>query len=131
VIAQLGIPDMKTPIAYALSYPERLPLDMPSLDLCALGSLTFAPPDLQLFPCLALAYQALRWGGTAPAVLNAANEVAVEAFLAGKISFLAIAEIIRKVLDEHQPSPLEHIDEVLRADRWGRVAARRIIDAST
>jgi 1-deoxy-D-xylulose-5-phosphate reductoisomerase len=131
VIAQLGIPDMKTPIAYALSYPERLPLDMPSLDLCALGSLTFAPPDLLLFPCLALAYRALRAGGTAPAVLNAANEVAVEAFLNGRIPFLAIARIIRDALDEHQPSPLEHIDEVLRADRWGRIAASRLIDAST
>jgi 1-deoxy-D-xylulose-5-phosphate reductoisomerase len=131
VIAQLGIPDMKTPIAYALSYPELLPLDMPSLDLCALGALTFAPPDMQLFPCLALAYRALGAGGTAPAVLNAANEVAVESFLNGRISFLAIAKILREVLDEHQPSPLEHIDEVLRADRWGRVAARRIIDAST
>jgi 1-deoxy-D-xylulose-5-phosphate reductoisomerase len=131
VIAQLGVPDMKTPIAYALSYPERLALDMPSLDLCALGSLTFSRPDVQRFPCLELAYRAVRAGGTAPAVLNAANEIAVEAFLNGAIPFLAIARIIGTVLDEHQPSPLEHIDEVLRADRWGRAAARRVIDAST
>jgi 1-deoxy-D-xylulose-5-phosphate reductoisomerase len=73
----------------------------------------------------------LRMGGTAPAVLNAANEVAVEAFLSGRISFLAIARIIRDVLDEHQPRPLEHIDEVLRADRWGRATANRKIDAPT
>jgi 1-deoxy-D-xylulose-5-phosphate reductoisomerase len=131
VIAQLGIPDMKTPIAYALSYPERLQLDMPSLDLCALGSLTFAQADVQRFPCLELAYRALRGGGTAPAVLNAANEIAVEAFLHGDIPFLAIPHIIAAVLDEHQPRSLQQIDEVLRADRWGRAAARRAIDAVT
>ena len=79
VIAQLGIPDMKTPIAYALSYPERLPLNLPSLDLCALGTLSFSEPDLTRFACLGLAYEVLSEGGTAPAVLNAANEVAVEA----------------------------------------------------
>jgi 1-deoxy-D-xylulose-5-phosphate reductoisomerase len=128
VIAQLGIPDMTTPIAYALSYPERLPLDLPPLDLCALGALTFARPDPQRFPCLALAYAALREGGTAPAVLNAANEVAVEAFLNGEIAFLDIPAVIRATLDEHRPGPLEHIDEALRADRWSRSAARRIIE---
>ncbi|OHB32806.1 MAG: 1-deoxy-D-xylulose-5-phosphate reductoisomerase [Desulfuromonadaceae bacterium GWC2_58_13] len=130
VIAQLGIPDMKTPIAYALSYPERLPLDLPPLDLCRLGTLSFEMPDLQRFSCLALAYEAMRAGGSAPAVLNAANEVAVEAFLNGEISFLNIPELIRATLENHQAAPLEHIDEVLRADLWARTEARRIIDTS-
>ncbi len=131
VIAQLGVPDMKTPIAYALSYPERLPLPLPPLDLCALGSLTFQEPDLQRFACLGLAYEALQASGTAPAVLNAANEVAVEAFLSGRIGFMAIARIIRRVLDEYRPEPLRHIDDALRADQWGRAAARRIIDSNS
>ncbi|MEZ4485896.1 MAG: 1-deoxy-D-xylulose-5-phosphate reductoisomerase [Syntrophotaleaceae bacterium] len=127
VMAQLGIPDMKTPIAYALSYPDRLPLNLPPLDLCALKTLTFAEPDLDKFPCLALAYQALAAGGTAPAVLNAANEVAVEAFLQEQIGFLDIASILHNVLDRHVPAPLEHIDDALRADLWGRQEARRTI----
>lgn len=131
LIAQLGIPDMKTPIAYALSHPERLALDLPQLDLCALGSLTFENPDTEKFACLALAYQALEIGGTAPAVLNAANEVAVEAFLKEEIRFLEIPEILRATLEKHQSSEMHHIDEVLRADRWGRDAARRFIDSTT
>ena len=130
VIAQLGIPDMKTPIAYALSYPERLALDLPALDLCTLATLTFQAPDLQRFPCLGLAYQAFAAGGTAPAVLNAANEVAVEAFLAGQIGFLDIAGTIRTTLEACRPVPLNHIDDVLRADRWGRHYARRLIDGT-
>jgi 1-deoxy-D-xylulose-5-phosphate reductoisomerase len=130
VIAQLGIPDMKTPIAYALSYPERLLLDLPPLDLCHLGTLSFEVPDPQRFACLGLAYETLREGGTAPAVLNAANEVAVEAFLCGQISFLRIPELIRATLDNHQVTPLEHIDQVLRADRWARTECRRIIHTS-
>ena len=131
VIAQLGIPDMKTPIAYALSYPRRLPLNLPPLDLCALGSLTFDPPDLQRFPCLGLAYEVLAEGGTMPAALNAANEVAVEAFLAGRIAFLAIPHVIRDTLERHRNEPLGQIDEVMRVDRWARAEARRIIDSTT
>lgn len=123
VIAQLGIPDMKTPIAYALSHPERLPLDLPPLDLCRLGSLRFQEPDPQRFPCLALAYDAMRIGGTAPAVLNAANEVAVEAFLAGAIAFLDIPRIIRTVLERHEVLPATALAEVLAADSWARQAA--------
>lgn len=130
VIAQLGIPDMKTPIAYALSYPERLPLNLPPLDLCALGSLSFAMPDFERFACLGLAYEALREGGTAPAVLNAANEVAVEAFLQGEIAFLAIPAVIRATLERHRATTLTHLDEAIRADRWGRSEARRIIDST-
>jgi 1-deoxy-D-xylulose-5-phosphate reductoisomerase len=129
VIAQLGIPDMKTPIAYALSHPNRLPLDLPALDLCSLRNLTFDKPDLDRFPCLGLAYEALAMGGTAPAVLNAANEVAVDAFLKGEIAFLDIARIIRLTLEGVELKPLERIDEVLRADLWGRKEARRFIDS--
>ena len=127
VMAQLGIPDMKTPIAYALSYPDRLPLDLPPLDLCALQNLSFTEPDLDKFPCLALAYRALGTGGTAPAVLNAANEVAVDAFLHEQIAFLDIASIINEVLDRHVPTALDHIDDALRADLWGRQEARRMV----
>ncbi len=130
VIAQLGIPDMKTPIAYALSYPERLPLGLPPLDLCALGQLTFERPEPGRFACLELAYAALAAGGSAPAVLNAANEVAVEAFLAGTIKFLDIPAIIHGTLDRHSVAPLRHLDEVLRADLWARDEARRIIAQS-
>jgi 1-deoxy-D-xylulose-5-phosphate reductoisomerase len=128
VIAQLGIPDMKTPIAYALSHPNRLPLELPALDLCSMRNLTFDEPDLERFPCLALAYEALAMGGTAPAVLNAANEVAVDAFLHEQIAFLDIATVIRTTLKGHEVRPLEQIDEVLRADLWGRKEARRLID---
>jgi 1-deoxy-D-xylulose-5-phosphate reductoisomerase len=131
VIAQLGIPDMKTPIAYALSYPNRLPLDLPALDLCSLRNLTFDDPDLERFPCLGLAYDALAMDGTAPAVLNAANEVAVDAFLNEEIAFLDIARIIGATLKGLEVKPLEHIDEVLRADLWGRREARRLIDSQT
>ncbi len=127
VMAQLGIPDMKTPIAYALSYPDRLPLDLPPLDLCAVQTLSFAEPDLHKFPCLALAYRALAMGGTAPAVLNAANEVAVDAFLHEQIAFLDIAAIINGVLDLYVPAALDYIDDALRADLWGRQEARRMV----
>jgi 1-deoxy-D-xylulose-5-phosphate reductoisomerase len=127
VIAQMGVPDMRTPIAYALSYPERLPLKIPALDLCELGKLTFEKPDQQKFPCLKLAYDALREGGSAPAVLNAANEVAVEAFLKGEISFLNISRIITSVLELPREDGIEHIDDVLRVDRWARTRARRVI----
>jgi 1-deoxy-D-xylulose-5-phosphate reductoisomerase len=127
VIAQLGIPDMKTPIAYALSYPERIPLDLPPLDLCTLGSLTFEPPDPARFPCLSLAYHALAAGGTAPAVLNAANEEAVDAFLAGRIGFSDIPAVIHATLERHDGGAAGHIDDVLRADLWARGAARRQI----
>lgn len=129
VIAQMGIPDMRTPIAYALAYPERIALDILRLDLCEIGKLTFERPDLQKFSCLKLAYEALREGGTAPTVLNAANEVAVEAFLQGEISFLNISRVIATVLDMPFEQRLEHIDDVLRADRWARSRARKSIEA--
>ena len=129
VIAQMGIPDMKTPIAYALSYPKRIPLKLPPLDLCRQGQLTFVAPDLETFPCLALAYEALEAGGTAPAVLNAANEIAVEAFLQQQIRFLDIAAIIRRTLGEHDVLPLDSIEDALQADLWGRKTAAQIIQS--
>jgi 1-deoxy-D-xylulose-5-phosphate reductoisomerase len=127
LIAQLGIPDMKTPIAYALSYPERLTLDLPPLDLCRLGQLHFAAPDSNCFPCLGLAYDAIRRGGTAPAVLNAANELAVEAFLLGGVSFLDIPRIIGTVVEKHTNSAATSLNEILAADSWARLAAQAAI----
>lgn len=127
VIAQLGMPDMKTPIAYALSYPKRLALDLPSLDLCSLGRLHFQEPDKDRFPCLDLAYHVLRAGGTAPAVLNAANEVAVAAFLKGSLAFLSIATVIEQVLTRHDVQPLTDLDQVLTADSWARQAAEELV----
>lgn len=124
VIAQLGMPDMKAPIAYALSYPERVSTGVAPLDLTELSGLTFFKPDLERFPCLGLAYRALGAGESMPAVMNAANEIAVEAFLEGRISFLQIARVIEQTMDRHQPHRLASIDEVLAADQWGREAAR-------
>ena len=128
VMAQLGIPDMKTPIAYALSYPERLPLDLPPLDLCRLGKLHFAAPDRKCFPCLDLAYQAIRRGGTTPAVLNAANEIAVDAFLQEKIGFLDIPRVISMVMEGHSCTAVDGLDKVLVADAWARQMAESVID---
>ena len=127
VIAQLGIPDMKTPIAYALSWPERLPLSQQPLDLCGMGQLSFSAPDRELFPCLQLAYDALAIGGTVPAVMNAANEVAVEAFLTNRLSFLEISKVIEKVMDQHQMETLTTVEQALRADLWGRYKAQEMI----
>jgi 1-deoxy-D-xylulose-5-phosphate reductoisomerase len=125
VLAQLGIPDMTIPISYILAYPDRLPLThLPSLDLAAAQQLTFAEPDFDKFPCLQLAYDALARGGTCPAVLNAANEVTVESFLADEIRFTDIAALNRYVLDAHVPQPVNTLDELLEADRWARAYAR-------
>ncbi|TYO99532.1 1-deoxy-D-xylulose 5-phosphate reductoisomerase [Geothermobacter ehrlichii] len=127
VIAQMGVPDMKAPIAYALAYPERLELPMPHLDLCRLGQLTFQQPDPDRFACLALAYRALELGGTAPAVLNAANEVAVAAFLREEVGFLDIPELIREALERHEVGRLTTVDDALAADRWGRQEVRKLM----
>jgi 1-deoxy-D-xylulose-5-phosphate reductoisomerase len=125
VIAQLGIPDMKIPIAYALSYPERLPVESPQLDLFTLQKLTFFPPDIERFPCLRLAFDACRAGSTMPAVLNAANEIAVEAFLDGHIGFLEIPILIESVMHAHDVAGKLTLDVVLSADAWAREEARR------
>jgi 1-deoxy-D-xylulose-5-phosphate reductoisomerase len=127
VIAQLGIPDMRVPISYALAYPERLPLSLPPLDLFQVGQLNFEPPDLERFPCLGLAFQALEAGGDMPAVLNAANEVAVAAFLQGVISFPDIALIISRVMTDHTVKPLSSLEQVLAVDRDARQKANIII----
>jgi 1-deoxy-D-xylulose-5-phosphate reductoisomerase len=131
VLAQLGLPDMRAPIALALSYPERLPLELPRLDLAALGALHFEAPDRKRFPCLDLAFEALEGGEAAPAVLNAANEVSVEAFLAGRISFPAIAATNETVLGAflagEAAAPLSELEDVLQADRWGRARAEEAL----
>ncbi len=127
VIAQMGVPDMKVPIAYAIAYPERLELPLEPLDLCRLGQLTFEQPDPQRFPCLELAYRALRSGGTAPAVLNAANEVAVDAFLEQRIGFMDIPEVIAAVLDRHKVGDCTDVEQALEADRWGRAESRALL----
>ncbi len=124
VMAQLGVPDMKAPIAYALTYPERVSTGVKPLDLTELSGLTFAAPDYARFPALKLAYQALAADESMPAVLNAANEVAVEAFLGGGIKFTDIAAVIEKTMDDHQPHAVTSIEEVLSVDRWGRERAR-------
>ena len=123
VIAQMGIPDMKGAIAYALSGPERLQMQIPPPDFTSLGELTFEAPDMENFPCLALAYRACEAGGTMPAVLNAANEAAVDAFLREQIGFLQIPQVISAVMDAHEPVPSPVIEEILHADRWARQAA--------
>jgi 1-deoxy-D-xylulose-5-phosphate reductoisomerase len=130
VMAQLGVPDMKGPIAYALTYPARVKSGVKPLDLTALSGLTFFKPDTDRFPALKLAYRAAESDESMPAVMNAANEVAVEAFLDGKIGFMAIAESIEKVMDLHAAHPLTCIEEVLEADRWGRFTAREVLGVS-
>jgi 1-deoxy-D-xylulose-5-phosphate reductoisomerase len=120
-LAHLGYPDMRVPISYALHHPERADVDVPRLDLAAAGELTFERPDTGTFPCLRLAREAGEAGGTAPCVLNAADEVAVAAFLAGRIGFTAIPEAIERVLDEMPARPVTHFDELFAAD----VEARR------
>ena len=128
LLAQLATADMRGPIAYALGFPERLPLNGLGLDLTQVGRLTFEAPDREAFPCLDLAYRALAAGGTAPAALSAANEVAVAGFLEGKITFLQIPELVAAALEAHAPLPVESLEPVLRADRWARAFAREWID---
>jgi 1-deoxy-D-xylulose-5-phosphate reductoisomerase len=123
VLAQLGHPDMRTPIAQALAFPERIDTGVASLDLAQLAGLSFEAPDLARFPCLALAFSALAAGGTAPAVLNAANEVAVAAFLAGRIRFVDIAALCAAALERAAPRPLSSLDDAYAADAEARALA--------
>jgi 1-deoxy-D-xylulose-5-phosphate reductoisomerase len=123
VLAQLGIPDMRIPISYALAYPERLPNTLPSLNLFDIQTLSFYPPDFQRFPCLQLAFNAARAGGTMPAVLNAANEVAVQAFLDETIAFLDIPTVIEAAMVQHTPEPILDASVAIHADRWARECA--------
>ena len=120
VIAQLGVTDMRLPIQYACSYPDRWDGSLPSLDLAAAGRLDFLPPAFDRFPCLGLAYRALRGGETLPVVLNAANEVAVGAFLDKKLGFMMIPQVIEKTMEAHTPEPVSTLQAVRRADRWAR-----------
>ena len=127
VLAQLVNPDMRTAIAHALAWPERVEAGVPALNLAACAPLQFEPPDLATFRCLALAFQALRAGGDAPAILNAANEVAVEAFLAGALPFLSIADVVEAVLAELPAQPVVDVPTLGQRDRLAREAARRVL----
>ena len=127
LLAQLGNPDMRTPIAHALGWPERIASGVEGLDLFQVARLDFEPPDLERFPCLALAYRAIEAGGTAPAILNAANEVAVEAFLAGRIGFTAIAQVNAATLDALPVQPAESLEQLLECDRQAREVALHLV----
>ena len=129
MISQLGLPDMRTPISYAMRYPDRLPLDLPSLDLTEIGSLTFCKPDHDRFPCLRLGYESLRTGGTLPAAMNAANEIAVDAFLNGGIRFTDISDIIQSTMQAHSAQPVRSVEAALDADRWAREKAESLVHA--
>jgi 1-deoxy-D-xylulose-5-phosphate reductoisomerase len=126
VIAQLGITDMRLPIQYACSYPERWEAALPSLDIARAGRLEFSPPPLDRFPCLGLAYDALKAGGTLPVVLNAANEVAVELFLDGKLGFMSIPRVLKRTMDGHRIETVSTLEVVRRTDAWARAEARVI-----
>ena len=127
VLAQLGLPDMRGPISYALFHPERMPGGFPPFDLSKVGRLEFQPPDLERFPCLRLGYEAGRAAGTMPAVMNAANEVAVNAFLEEKIPFQSIARVIEEVMSRHAPADVSSLEAVLEADAQARRQAEEIL----
>ncbi|MEC4676495.1 MAG: 1-deoxy-D-xylulose-5-phosphate reductoisomerase [Nitrospirota bacterium] len=126
-LAQMSVPDMRGPIAYALSYPEMPDAPIPGLELDRIGSLTFRKPDLEKFPCLSYAYEAFSAGGTMPCVLNASNEVAVHAFLAGGIGFNDIHVIIRKTINSHDIIPEPSLDDILETDGWARNKAKKYL----
>jgi 1-deoxy-D-xylulose-5-phosphate reductoisomerase len=125
-LAHLGYPDMRVPISYALHHPDRVDVPVPQLDLVELGQLTFEAPDIDAFPCLRLAREAAELGGTAPCVLNAANEVAVHAFLAGELPFSGIAQVIEQTLEAVPPKSVRHFSDLYGADTEAREAARRV-----
>ena len=127
VIGQMGVPDMKVPISYALTYPNRVENGFEKLDITKVGTLTFEEPDTETFECLSLAYKAIKVGGTMPAVLNAANEIAVAAFLKGSIGFMDIPRIIKNTMENHKVIHNYNIDELLAADSWGRSYAAKIL----
>jgi len=130
IIAQMGVTDMKHPIQYALTYPDRRENCLPPLDVANLSRLEFEEPDLDRFPCLGLAYDALRNGGTLATVLNAANEMAVRAFLDGLIKLSEIAEINAQVMESHENKPAADLETILQADREARAAATDLMSAS-
>jgi len=126
-LAQLGRPDMRVPIAYALTYPRRLPLNSKPLDLGQVAQLTFEPPDFTRFPALRLGYEAAKTGGTMPAVLNAANEVAVAAFLGRRLPFLGIPRVVEQTMAAHRGEPLTGLEQVLAINQWARDYAASLI----
>jgi 1-deoxy-D-xylulose-5-phosphate reductoisomerase len=128
LIGQLGLPDMRGPISYALFYPEREGVVEPALNLAEVEKLEFFPPDFDMFPSIGLAYEAAKKGGVMPAVLNASNEVAVAAFLSREIRFTEIPRVVEKTLDFNIPSDPESLEDVLMADEWGRSKAQKIIE---
>ncbi|WP_447529958.1 1-deoxy-D-xylulose-5-phosphate reductoisomerase [Vreelandella sp. TE19] len=130
VIAQLGNPDMRTPIAYGLAWPERIEAGVETLDLFQVARLDFEAPDETRFPCLRLAREAMQRGGAAPAVLNAANEVAVEAFLDGRLRFGAIAELVEGVMASPHAHRADTVEQILAADQWAREQARRLLETA-
>jgi 1-deoxy-D-xylulose-5-phosphate reductoisomerase len=127
VLAQLGSPDMRTPIANALAYPDRIGAGVKRLNLAEIGSLTFEPASLERFACLRLAFDALDAGGTAPATLNAANEIAVEAFLNNELSFLAISDVCDEVLQRQGSDSAHSLDQIYAADIEARAIARKLV----
>ena len=127
----MGYPDMRVPISYALHWPDRADVPVNPLDLPALGKLTFEEPDLSAFPCLRLAREAAAAGGTAPCVLNAANEVAVGAFLGGQLSFTGIAEVIERALADLPAEPVRHFSDLYRADAAARERAHELVQGVT
>jgi 1-deoxy-D-xylulose-5-phosphate reductoisomerase len=127
ILAQLGVTDMRLPIQYAFSYPDRWAGSLPTLDLVKAARLDFLLPDRARFPCLDMAYRALRAGGSVPVVLNAANEVAVAAFLGGRLSFQSVAELIERVMDAHEPRPVTDLAQVRAADRWAHEFAQNLL----
>jgi 1-deoxy-D-xylulose-5-phosphate reductoisomerase len=130
-LAHLGYPDMRVPISYALHYPERADVPVPTLDLVSLGRLTFEAPDLETFSCLDLARDAASAGGTGPCVLNAANEVAVHSFLAGRLAFLDIARVIEGTLEECEQAPLRRFEDLYEADAEARIHAAALAERLT
>lgn len=128
-LAQMSLPDMRLPISYALAYPERLKNDLPSLNLANLGKLTFFEPDFERFPSVRLAYQSLQEEASMCAVLNGANEVAVEAFLKKRISFSEISLVIQKSMDKHNPRCIRDIEDAMEVDAWARQTASKIVNA--
>ncbi len=131
ILAQMGITDMKIPLLYAMTYPDRIKSRLPGLDIAGLPGIEFREPDMELFPCLKLAYQALRAGGTSPAVMNAANEIAVGAFLSGSLAFTDIPRVIEKTLNKALSEKADCLETILRADQTARdLASAGILEIS-
>jgi 1-deoxy-D-xylulose-5-phosphate reductoisomerase len=128
IVAQMGIADMRIPISYALSFPHRLPLNLPPLNLSQIGGLTFSSPDPERFPCLKLAYQSIEIGETMPAILNAANEIAVNAFLEGSLKFTHLPRLLQRVMEDHEVKSVHTIEDILRADQWARERSKAILE---